>query len=61
MPEGKPAGVACVNLDEHFHCKIFLSPERPALCASFQAETSVCGENRNQALHLIQVLEMATQ
>ena len=31
MPDGKPAGVPCVNLDAEFRCRLFGRPERPAL------------------------------
>jgi hypothetical protein len=60
MPNGKPAGVACVNLNQDYSCGLFGKADRPALCDSFQAEQSVCGNNREQALHLIAVLELAT-
>lgn len=60
MPEGKPAGVPCVNLDEFFRCKIFNHPARPLACELFLAEPLVCGENREQALHLLTVLEQTT-
>lgn len=60
MPNGKPAGVACVNLDQDYTCRLFGKPERPKLCESFQAEQSVCGDTSEQALHLITLLELAT-
>ncbi len=60
MPEGKPAGVRCVQLDDDFRCKIFNSPERPTVCEQFQAEPSVCGDNRQQALRLLTDLEAST-
>jgi hypothetical protein len=34
MPQGKPAGVRCIQLDEANRCRIFGRPERPAVCAS---------------------------
>ena len=61
MPAGKPAGVRCIQLDEDCHCRLFAQPERPALCAQFQAELSVCGDAREQALELITLLELATR
>ena len=60
MPAGKPAGVRCVNLDHNYQCKLFGAANRPLLCEQFQAEPAVCGNNRTQALELIQSLEMAT-
>ena len=43
MPEGKPAGVPCVQLDPELRCKIFGLPERPAVCAQLQASWEMCG------------------
>jgi hypothetical protein len=60
MPAGKPAGVACVNLDESFACRLFGKPERPKLCEQFLPELLVCGDNREQALQIITVLEQST-
>ena len=60
MPNGKPAGVPCIQLDEQYRCKIFGQPERPEVCAKFGAESWVCGDNREQALAIITDLEQAT-
>ncbi len=38
MPNGKPAGVRCVNLDDDLRCKIFGRPERPLICGQSRAE-----------------------
>jgi uncharacterized protein len=43
MPNGKPAGVPCVQLDEQLRCKIFGKPERPAVCGQLQASYEMCG------------------
>ena len=53
MPNGKPAGVRCVNLSEHNLCQIFGQPERPQLCDGFKAGIDVCGATREEALQLI--------
>ncbi|SDS00575.1 hypothetical protein SAMN05216198_0969 [Halopseudomonas litoralis] len=60
MPQGKPAGVACVHLDEARRCRIFHSPERPAVCASFSADAQVCGSDAQEALHILTWWEQAT-
>lgn len=60
MPNGKPAGTACIHLDEQFNCLIFDRPERPAVCSNFAAETSICGESREQALSILDELELIT-
>lgn len=61
MPNGKPAGVPCVQLDDHGRCRVFGRPERPAFCASLQPAADMCGEDREQALRLIGELERATR
>ena len=43
MPQGKPAGVPCVQLDEQLRCKIFGQPSRPAVCGQLAASLEMCG------------------
>lgn len=43
MPQGKPAGVPCVQLDAQKRCKIFGQPGRPAVCGQLQASWEMCG------------------
>ncbi len=60
MPHGKPAGVACVQLDEQLRCKLFGRPERPAFCASLRPSADMCGHDRTHAMALLMVLERET-
>lgn len=60
MPDGKLAGVRCVQLGDDHLCRIFGQPSRPQVCGDFQAEKQFCGESREQALELIRWLETAT-
>ena len=60
MPLGKPAGVPCVQLDEDLRCRLFGLPQRPAVCASLEPATEMCGSTREQALHWLTTLERAT-
>lgn len=60
MPNGKPAGVRCIQLDEQNLCKIFGRPERPALCDRFKADELVCGATNEQALTNLIELEDLT-
>lgn len=60
MPQGKPAGVACIQLDEHYRCKIFGSAERPKVCAQFEAVEYVCGSHRTEALSTLNEMEHFT-
>jgi Fe-S-cluster containining protein len=60
MPAGKPAGVRCSQLDEHNACRIFGSPERPAVCASLRPAADMCGASRGHALAWLARLERET-
>jgi uncharacterized protein len=61
MPNGKPAGVRCVQLDEAERCRIFGRPERPACCSGLQAAAEMCGDDRVHALHWLTRLDEATR
>lgn len=60
MPNGKPAGVRCVQLDDENFCKLFFSSDRPDICKKFLAEPGLCGDTTEQALILISELESKT-
>lgn len=60
MPEGKPAGVRCVQLDADNLCRLFDDPRRPAVCERFVFDRELCGEDRTQALQRIALLECGT-
>jgi hypothetical protein len=61
MPDGKPAGVACVQLDEALRCRIFGQPARPAVCGSLQPSAEMCGNSREYAIQWLTRLEEATR
>ncbi len=61
MPNGKPAGVRCVQLDDDNRCKIFGKPERPAFCGSLQPSLEMCGDTREQAIAWLTNLEALTK
>lgn len=60
MPDGKPAGVPCVNLDAGMRCRIFTSPDRPMVCKSLQPSDEMCGNCREEALKYLSLLEKLT-
>jgi len=60
MPDGKPAGVRCVQLDPANLCRLFGDPRRPAVCARFSYDAELCGTHRDAALQRIAALELAT-
>ncbi|MWJ26621.1 YkgJ family cysteine cluster protein [Halomonas sp. ZH2S] len=60
MPEGKPAGMRCVQLDEHNLCRLFGDSRRPAVCEKFSYDPALCGNHRDEALSAIIQLEQLT-
>lgn len=60
MPQGKPAGVRCVQLDALQRCRLFGRPERPAVCRSLQPSPPMCGDSPAQALRWLSRLEACT-
>lgn len=60
MPNGKPAGVRCVQLNDLNQCQIFGLPSRPLVCASLMPSLEMCGTSNNAALAYLQQLEIAT-
>jgi hypothetical protein len=60
MPEGKPAGIPCIQLMDDLRCAIFGQPERPACCSGLQASQEMCGDTRVHALLWLKKLEQST-
>ncbi len=60
MPNGKPAGERCIQLDKNNLCKLFSLPNRPKVCSDFKAEPVTCGDTNEEALLNISLLEQAT-
>lgn len=61
MPNGKPAGIKCAQLDSQFRCLIFGEISRPAVCIRLQPSQEMCGNNRKEAFDYLQNLEKQTQ
>lgn len=61
MPDGKPAGQRCIQLDENNHCRLFQRAERPQVCVRFQASADSCGHDYNEAVQLLSELEWSTR
>jgi len=60
MPNGKPAGVRCVQLADDNRCKVFGRPERPAFCGGLQPAADMCGNSREAAMFWLAELERVT-
>lgn len=61
MPQGKPAGVRCVQLTDDLRCALFNDPRRPAVCGTLRAREDMCGPTREHALAYLSALEQATR
>ncbi|WP_189515935.1 YkgJ family cysteine cluster protein [Kushneria pakistanensis] len=57
MPQGKPAGIRCIQLDDNNLCRLFGDPRRPKVCHTFHFDRELCGQTRGEALHNIAYLE----
>ena len=60
MTAGKPAGVRCVQLDSKNRCRLFGSPDRPAVCTSLRPGEEMCGRSAEEALRRLEELERMT-
>lgn len=60
MPDGKPAGVRCVQLDAELRCRLFGLPGRPAVCGQLRPEAQMCGADAAAALAYLAELERLT-
>ncbi|WP_342555747.1 YkgJ family cysteine cluster protein [Paenibacillus sp. FSL R7-0652] len=60
MPEGKPAGIRCVQLTEENRCGIFGREDRPAVCSELQAAEDMCGLSDQEAFDILTRMEEQT-
>ena len=60
MPDGKPAGVRCVQLSPDNRCLIYDQPEKPVVCANLRPLEEMCGHTSEEALAYLEFLEQCT-
>jgi len=60
MPEGKPAGIRCVQLSSENLCLLFGKPERPEVCRKLRPNPEMCGTSFKEAYAYLEELEKAT-
>ena len=60
MPDGKPAGVRCIQLNEQNRCKLFGMAERPKVCAALMPSEEMCGHSQSEAIAYLDMLEEQT-
>ncbi len=61
MPEGKPAGIRCIQLTPDNHCMLFDRPGRPAVCSAYSPTEEFCGFSQHDAMENLRELEMLTR
>lgn len=61
MPDGKPAGVRCIQLDELNRCRIFGQAGRPEVCSSLRPEPAMCADSHEHAIAWLADLEAGTR
>ena len=61
MPDGKPAGVRCVQLSPENLCMLYGKPERPAVCVDLKPSRQMCRRSAAEALQVLRELEQATR
>lgn len=62
MPDGKPAGVVCHNLDPQTRlCRIWNKEDYPAVCRDFVFDPEVCSENNEHNLAKLAEMEILTK
>jgi hypothetical protein len=59
MPNGKPAGVRCINLTDDNRCGIY--DQRPEVCRRLKPSREMCGETPDDAMRYLSELERITK
>jgi len=60
MPDGKPAGVRCVQLSPDNRCLIYDKPERSSVCLGLLPLEEMCGQTSEEARAYLEFLEQCT-
>ncbi|MFN0123276.1 MAG: YkgJ family cysteine cluster protein [Blastocatellia bacterium] len=61
MPDGKPAGVRCVQLTADNRCLLYGHPDRPPVCVTLRPHADMCGANDAEAMRILTQLEQLTR
>ncbi|MBZ0281210.1 MAG: YkgJ family cysteine cluster protein [Anaerolineae bacterium] len=60
MPNGKPAGVRCVQLTADNRCQLFGHPDRPSVCIRLRPSEEMCQHTADEAYAGLIELEWLT-
>ncbi len=61
MPNGKEAGVRCINLLDDNTCAIHNTPNYPTVCANLKPSKEMCGNTFEEAFEYLEQLELLTK
>lgn len=61
MPEGKPAGIPCIQLTPDLKCELFGDNKRPKVCISLKPSQDMCGATNEEAMDYLKELEELTR
>jgi len=61
MPNGKPAGVRCIQLTADNRCKLFGQSDRPEVCVRLQPSEEMCEQSTEEAMTWLNELEVLTR
>lgn len=61
MPEGKPAGIPCIQLTSDLKCKLFGDNKRPKVCFSLKPSQDMCRATKEEAMDYLKGLEELTR
>ncbi|MDH8677635.1 YkgJ family cysteine cluster protein [Fusibacter bizertensis] len=61
LPNGKPSHTPCIHLDDKMRCLIFDHAERPSVCGSLKPSFEMCGNNRDEAISYLIMLDELTK
>jgi len=61
MPQGKNAGVRCVQLTKYHLCGLYGKHDRPAVCHGLQPSLEMCGRTVREAYENLDRLERMTR
>lgn len=60
MPNGKPAGIRCIQLNDNNECTLFGNENRPKVCLTLQPSLLMCGQSNEEAFNNLIELEQLT-
>ncbi|MCK9255290.1 MAG: YkgJ family cysteine cluster protein [Bacteroidales bacterium] len=57
MPNGKPAMIRCIHLNENMLCDLWGKAERPKVCENYSPNPEFCGNSFEEAVRILNSLQ----